>query len=710
VIPLIRRLILVSSGALVFPALSVLLTTGDTNKALLASHREVIPGRDLHLNVSGTSGTLALRGTLIPEAGGRGPALGDLEISLSSSRKTSSVLMALDREKTIGITLPYVEKPQSIVLSYLPVSGSLADAALIASDLMISWDGEQGGSKGISSALRAWACPLAPWDVVGVVYFAALIAAFLAFIVDVTGLPVLAKVGPTRWGWLFVAAVLVSAFPGRFSPLTRLIAVGRMPLALTALMVVGLLAVRRTVLFPRQIKSTVVLVLFVAGLLRVVAAIDVGDRPPRDIDEIVYSGMAANIAMGKGLIIPDNAYKTENLESTDPVRKSWWENGLYLGVAKKGEQTAAVPPLYPVFLSAFFQSHKHHHQWIYQAQAILGTASCLMLYVIGSRMASPPAALAGLMLAAVHAPFVAASRHMFTETVFFFILLLSVFFLSRKSYGSLATAGALLAATALTRSVAVAVLPAWLLCAAMGRLGRERWIAPLIILVSFSCIAAPWVFRNRATVERPIFGSTFAGKDLFVGNNDTYRRDSSQPPSRDWESLAAAQRLLIRIVGAGRAQVENMFGFPVEIVNEVERGRELRLRALSFIISYPRTFLRLAGSRLEAMIGVSGDPRVWDKAGMLPILFLPMLPLIPFGLIWGTGGYRYRIFLLLSAILLAIPPLLTIGYPRYRLPSDWFLFLLAGAGVQYTIDFFSLLGAPRSGEMERNSTTPQTTG
>jgi len=175
VIRVIRRLILVSSGALVFPALSVLLTTGDTNKALLASHREVIPGRDLHLNVSGTSGTLALRGTLIPEAGGRGPALGDLEISLSSSRKTSSVLMALDREKTIGITLPYVEKPQSIVLSYLPVSGSLADAALIASDLMISWDGEQGGSKGISSALRAWACPLAPWDVVGVVYVAALI-------------------------------------------------------------------------------------------------------------------------------------------------------------------------------------------------------------------------------------------------------------------------------------------------------------------------------------------------------------------------------------------------------------------------------------------------------------------------------------------------------------------------------------------------------
>ncbi len=334
-----RRLALVSLGALIFPVLSVLLTTSGSNSVLLASHREIIPGQKLSFNVSGTAGTLALRGILIPQAGWGSPAQGEVEITLSSSEKTSSVLIALDREEAVRITLPYVEKPRRIILSYLPISGSSAGAALIVSDLVISWDGEQGGVRGISSALRAWAWPLAPLDIVGVMYVAALIAALIAFIADACGLPARTKVGPTRWGWLFVAAVLVSAFPGSFSPLTRLLAVAKMPLALTALMIVGLLAVRRTVLFPQQTKYTVALVLFVAGLLRVVAAINVGDRPPRDIDEVVYSGMAANIALGKGLIIPDNGYKTENLENIDPVRKSWWENSLYLGVARIVERT-----------------------------------------------------------------------------------------------------------------------------------------------------------------------------------------------------------------------------------------------------------------------------------------------------------------------------------------------------------------------------------
>jgi len=313
----------------------------------------------------------------------------------------------------------------------------------------------------------------------------------------------------------------------------------------------------------------------------------------------------------------------------------------------------------------------------------------LILYLVGLRMMNPPTALAGMMLASLHAPFAAVSFYMFTESVFFFFLLLSVLFLSRESYRSLIGAGALLTITALTRSVAVAALPIWLLFAAMKSTGRHRYIAPLIILVSFSCFAVPWAVRNKTKVQHPIIGSSFAGKDLFVGNNDTYRRSFSQPPARAWESLHAIQRFLIRIVGAGPSHVKNMFNFPVKIANEVERDRELRLRSFTFIIAYPRTFIRLVWDRLEAMTGLSGEPRLWDRVGILPVLFLPMLCVIPFGFIGNTGIFRFHIFLLLSAILLAVPPLITVGYPRYRLPSDWFFFLLAGSGIHYVMYTFS---------------------
>jgi 4-amino-4-deoxy-L-arabinose transferase-like glycosyltransferase len=595
------------------------------------------------------------------------------------------------------IALPNRQHPREISLQYSPHEGSEPGAALIISNVFLEWNGSSASGGGLCEAIQAWFLPLALISPVNVIYVVSLVVGILYLSgLGVQGTTVwLPKLGQ-GWSWLFLATLLLAAFPSNFSPLTRLTVFGSLPLCVPFLCAVGFLTVRDVHQSSETNRHVCVVALLACSVLWLQGAVEVGERQPRDIDEIVYVGVARNLVDGRGFVVPDSAYKTRNLEHIDPIRKLWWKNELYLGIARKGQPTAAVPPLFSLFLSPFVSEEGVVNRASYIFQGLLGLAGCIVLYVVGVQIVGHTAAIAALLLVTTHAPFSAISRYLFTESLFLFFVLLSVLLLVwfRRAF----LAGCCIALASLTRSVALVLVPAWVLFSLClpGR-SRLEWKKPALLVAGFLIVVAPWGARNLRTVGEATIGSTFTGKDLFIGNNDRYRRSSKLSSGLNWGELSVVQKTLLKAAGAGREHVERMFEFPVDIPQEAARSTELRRRAIAFMVAYPRPFLKLTWKRALQMLELSNEPvALWSRTGHLPFLLWPILFLAPIGLVWGSGRLCDRLFLLGAAVLTLLPPLVSVGFPRYRLPFDLLLCPLAGAGLQSLPGLFPAGSPPHS--------------
>lgn len=700
--PLVR-LAVAASALFLAPAASLVLTSTNVTRASLTPRKELLPITPVSFDLRGVTGELKLTGRFSPEAGHALPARGVLHIVLTSTDSVDSVSILLHRGVRRSITFPQREHPRTVSLTYVPSLGSELGAALIVTDLSVAWDKRPSLGRRVWGALRAWLCPSAIQKPVGLFY----VLSLLIGILTLSG--VLIPPAPRRalglgngWPWLFLSVLLLCSFPSAFSPLTRVPLLGSALLCTVVLAATALMLVKTTFRAPAANRYAYIPVLLGCGLIRILAAREIMDRQPKDIDEIVYLGVAQNLVLGHGIMVPDSAYKTRNMEHIDPVRKLWWKNDLYLGISRKGERTAAIPPVYPLVLSLFVSRDGVVHGSAYIMQAILGMATCLLLYMVGTRAVGFPAALAGLLLAAMHGPMAAVSRYLFTETVFFFLLVLAVFFLLERRCSLLS--GATLAMAVLTRSVALVLLPVWIAFAYFQQREPARsWKIPAITLVGFLLVVAPWAIRNFRTVGEATIGSTFAGKDLFVGNNDTYRRLTARVPQCRWDDLGALQQTLLTLSGIKKQHVHQMFWFPARIPEESARSTELRRRSLAFMIAYPRPFLKLAWKRVLSLFELLDEPPPWSLSGHLPVLLWPILFLSLIGLVLGEGAFSSRLFLVVSAVLILMPPLLSIGFPRYRLPFDLLLCPVAGAGFYVVAKYLWLPSVDDSPPSRLNS-------
>jgi tetratricopeptide (TPR) repeat protein len=165
--------------------------------------------------------------------------------------------------------------------------------------------------------------------------------------------------------------------------------------------------------------------------------------------------------------------------------------------------------------------------WPRLLQALVGTAACLLLFLLGRRLFSERIGLVAAALLALHGVVIHAGGELLPAVWIAFLDLLILWFLvGERAFW----AGLALGISALFSPV---VLPFAAVAAAWLR--RPRAVALLLLGVMLPIV--PVTLRNQAHGGEWVPISTNGGLNLYIGNNENYRDTFALRPGRHWEEL-----------------------------------------------------------------------------------------------------------------------------------------------------------------------------
>ncbi len=228
--------------------------------------------------------------------------------------------------------------------------------------------------------------------------------------------------------------------------------------------------------------------------------------------------LALVLRAGFGLTRCDLSASTDE-RHWDSLARSFWLAGLLHPDGKPYR-----PPLYPLLLAGVYQLHGHDAAAARLWQALLGTATCALLYGCGRRLGGTQTGLVAAALAALYPLFIFFTGALMSETLLVFLITAVLWATLRwgeapRPAGA-ALIGLLLGLGALCKAVVLAWAPlllwdAWRRCKRSGHPGalHTGLIAAAAVLV-----IAPWTWRNALLEGRFIPVSSNIGINLFIGH------------------------------------------------------------------------------------------------------------------------------------------------------------------------------------------------
>jgi 4-amino-4-deoxy-L-arabinose transferase-like glycosyltransferase len=354
--------------------------------------------------------------------------------------------------------------------------------------------------------------------------------------------------------------------------------------------------------------------------------------------------------------------------------------------------TALRPPAYPYLLGAVYALSGYSIEAARLVGAALGSLSVFLLFAIVRRIWGRRTALVAAFLAAVFPSLVLLSRDLLSEQLFIALQLGAVLCVLRfrgsgSRLGWAFAAGALTGLAALTRNPGPAllipiVIGVWTL--------RPPWrgralLAPLAVLATTVAVIAPWTLRNEAEFGRLIPITSSNGFAL----TGTYNRVSYEDPK-----YAAAWRTPTIL-----PEFTALYDTPG--VDEGTLDAELRSHALTFAWDHPAyvaeatavNLLRLFEIAEDSVVGAgdvpvtqrgigSADP-LSERIGLAVAIVLAVVGTVA---IARTRLPRGPLFLWLVPILAILASAPIAGLPRYRVPADPFILILAAIGALFLHD------------------------
>lgn len=395
-----------------------------------------------------------------------------------------------------------------------------------------------------------------------------------------------------------------------------------------------------------------------------------------------------------------------------------WARALAAG-GDPGPTTLMQSPVYPWFVSLLYRVFGPSLAAVRVAQALLGTATCVLVALVTRRLFSSLAAavVAGLV-AALYAPFIFYEGMILPATL---IVFLNALFLSIACAGGKPGARRLLAA-GIVLGAAVAANPPTLLIApfALAHLAyasrgddggvsgeiagdaRSSSRAPFVraaavATAGFAIAAAPLAVRNYLCADEFIPLTTGGGVNFYIGNG---------PGANGYYSVPVYRGTPLGGTPEDQARM-------TALVAERETGARLSQSGVS------RFWLG------AALASIRDDPGAWtsllwrkfqffwnayERANVENFYFhrrfpgVLRLPLLTFGLVaplallgvFLTRGRRRRLWLLYGGILAYLATALAFYVlARYRLPALPFLIPFAAAAA---VDLFTLARERRRAE------------
>jgi 4-amino-4-deoxy-L-arabinose transferase-like glycosyltransferase len=396
---------------------------------------------------------------------------------------------------------------------------------------------------------------------------------------------------------------------------------------------------------PRTFGATVGLTALGALALRVVYALAVAGKAPLTGDGLENYGIALGVVHGRGYVAPL--------------------------VFDEAVPTAHKPPLYPLFLALVSAVGPDSYVAHQIASAVIGTATVVVVALLGRRVAGPRAGLLAGGLAAVYPILLITDASLRSESLYALLVALALLAayraVDRASAGRVAVLGAVVGLAALTRTEGLALLVLLALPVAWrtGRAGRGQRIG--LVAAACAVVLVPWLVRCWSVFDRPVLISTNSG-DLIAGANcsRTYRGDylgawlfQCLPDVRGGNEAQRADRL--RDVGLHFAR-HHAGRLPVVLAARVLRSWSL--------------------FRPEQQLGIDateGRSRTAGELGRFACYGLMILAAV------GTLHLRRRreplLILVAPVVLVVVVSITAYGVTRFRIPADIVLIVLAAVAL-----------------------------
>jgi 4-amino-4-deoxy-L-arabinose transferase-like glycosyltransferase len=404
------------------------------------------------------------------------------------------------------------------------------------------------------------------------------------------------------------------------------------------------------------------------GLVARVALLFVaGQIEPRIADEKHYVELANSVYQGRGFAWAD------------------------------GQATSIRPPLYPTLVAAIWTlAGGYNLLAVRVVQMALALATVWLVYRLGGAMFDERIGALAALGVALYPSLLFANVTLLTETVFTFLLVLTVWWfhvgISRDSVTHVALAGMACGLASLTRSVLwpFPLLGAVVVAAASRGSWRTRTTMAIAFCVCHLLVLAPWAMRNTKLQETVVVVDTIGGFNLWMANSD------ATPGDRIW--AAVSQGGDQHFAGALSE------AFPGRRLTEGEKDRWGRSAAFQYIVDHPgvsarralRKFADFWGLDRELIGGIAQGVYSPPRAAALLIAMAVLLAypgtmlLASLGVsspsrrAWATHAMIVAVILFLCGI-----HTLVFGHSRYRLPIMPFLLIYAAAGL-YTGSWRSL--------------------
>jgi len=342
------------------------------------------------------------------------------------------------------------------------------------------------------------------------------------------------------------------------------------------------------------------------------------------------------------------------------------------------------PPLYPFMLAGIYKLFGHSLLAVRLVQAILGALTCLLLSLIGIRLASTAVGwLAGLGLA-FHPLYLGFTAWIYTETLYIFLFIGALFLwveLGRNPTwkGTLAL-GLAWGVAALARPVFVAAPVLFLIWGLAIFRPKLKVIGLTLLLVT--CIYAgqtPWLIYRSVNREQVTLTSREVGSPLFVA---LWRLNNPYADGGESTDLA----LLVSDLDAW------------EELSPSQQNQEALKSMLGWILTHPHEYLLNCGKRLVKFFSPFEFGATPSRRGAkfpLP-MFIQVPILVAYGIYlaialigliaslnrWGEFLPLYLTF----GYFLAFHVLIYSAFTRYSMPVMTIVVVWAACGTIWLFD------------------------
>lgn len=428
-----------------------------------------------------------------------------------------------------------------------------------------------------------------------------------------------------------------------------------------------------------------VLIIFVAVVLRVVAAIFLGNSVidlPGTFDQLSYNTLAQRVLAGHGF----------------SFAREWWP------ATAADEPTAHWSFLYTLYLAVIYGLFGYEPLIARLVQAIIaGVFMPWLVYSLGQRHFGVRSGLVAAAITAVYAYFIYYAATLMTETFYIISILWTLNLAGELGqihestphavWKSLAL-GTALAITVLLRQVFLLFIPIlfiWLLWRRYKavRAGQDNHMhllsqlttrpmqqmmgilagATLILILAI----APWSWRNYQVFGSFVLLNTNAGFAFFWGNHPIHGTN------------------FISILPADGPSYYSLIPPELLTLNEAELEKALLVRGIAFVQTDPGRYILLSLSRIKDYF------QFWPSAESGLISNISRL--VSFGLMWPFMAYGFLyharraitselLILYLFVLFYTAIHLLTWALVRYRLPIDAILLPFAAYSLLALADRF----------------------